>query len=64
MPCDSPLMKAIAAASGWQDNVFSPANKNARILRRVMTRRERFDPHHVPQRHSVDQGASPKAVIT
>lgn len=57
-------MKAIPAASGWQDNVFALANKNARILRCVMTRGERFDPHHVPQRHSVDQGASPKAAIT
>ncbi len=57
-------MKAIAAAGGWQDNVFALANKNARLLRCVMTHGERFDPYHEPQRHSADHGASPKAVIS
>ena len=36
------------------------ANKNARILWCVMTRGERFDPHHVPTRQLVMSGAAPK----
>ena len=32
---------------GWQVAVVALANKNARILWALMTRGERFDPHHV-----------------
>lgn len=46
---------------GWQKAVVALANKNARILWCVMTRGDRFDPHHIPQRHSVDQSTSPAA---
>ncbi len=38
---------ALKERSGWQKAVVAPANKNARILWAVMTRGERFDPHHV-----------------
>lgn len=46
---------------GWQKAVVALANKNARILWCVMTRGERFDPHHVPTRHPVSPGAAPQA---
>jgi len=48
---------------GWQKAVVALANKNARILWCVMTRGERFDPHHVPQRHPVDPGTSPETAL-
>jgi len=35
---------------GWQKAVVALANKNARILWCVMTRGDRFDPHHQPKR--------------
>jgi transposase len=35
---------------GWQRAVVALANKNARILWCVMTRDDKFDPDHVPQR--------------
>lgn len=38
---------ALKERSGWQKAVVALANKNARILWAVMTRGERFDPHHV-----------------
>lgn len=38
---------ALKERSGWQRAVVALANKNARILWAVMTRGERFDPHHV-----------------
>ena len=38
---------ALKKRSGWQKAVVALANKNARILWAVMTRGERFDPHHV-----------------
>lgn len=40
---------------GWQKAVVALANKNARILWCVMTRDERFDPHHVPARSQAKQ---------
>jgi len=33
--------------AGWQKACVALANKNARILWAVMTREQRFDPHHV-----------------
>ena len=33
---------------GWQKTVVALANKNARILRAVLTRDATFDPDHVP----------------
>ena len=45
---------ALKERSGWQKAVVALANKNARILWAVMTRGERFDPHHV----SVKPGAT------
>ena len=44
---------------GWQKAVVALANKNARILWCVMTRGERFDPHHVPKRPAAPQGSVP-----
>jgi transposase len=38
---------ALRERSGWQTAAVALANKNARILWAVMTRGERFDPHHV-----------------
>jgi len=38
---------ALKERSGWQKAVVALANKNARILWAVMTRGERFDPHHI-----------------
>lgn len=38
---------ALRERSGWQVAAVALANKNARILWAVMTRGERFDPHHV-----------------
>jgi transposase len=44
---------------GWQKAVVALANKNARILWCVMTRGDRFDPHHVPRRFAAPQDATP-----
>lgn len=38
---------ALKERSGWQKAVVAMANKNARILWAVMTREQRFDPHHI-----------------
>jgi len=46
---------------GWQKAVVALANKNARILWCVMTRGERFDPHHVPTRAAATPSATPCA---
>ena len=40
---------------GWQKASVALANKNARILWCVMTRRDRFDPNHVPKRSVAGQ---------
>jgi transposase len=45
--------------AGWQKAVVALANKNARILWCVMTRGDRFDPHHVPQRGKATPSAAP-----
>lgn len=45
---------ALKERSGWQKAVVALANKNARILWAVMTRGERFDPHHI----SIKPGAA------
>jgi len=46
---------ALKERLGWQKAVVALANKNARILWAVMTRGERFDPHHI----SVKPGTAP-----
>ncbi len=38
---------ALKERSGWQKAVVALANKNARILWAVMTRGEKFNPHHI-----------------
>ncbi|NDY93765.1 IS110 family transposase [Ideonella livida] len=43
---------------GWQKAVVAMANKNARILWCLMTREDRFDPHHLPQRAAPAQAAT------
>lgn len=45
---------ALRERAGWQKAVVALANKNARILWAVMTRGQRYDPHHV----SVKPGAA------
>jgi hypothetical protein len=48
---------------GWQKAVVALANKNARILWCVMTRGDRFDPHHVPMRFATPQDATPCSTL-
>ena len=48
---------ALREHSGWQVAAVALANKNARILWAVMTRGDKFDPHHV----SVKPGAATMA---
>jgi transposase len=48
---------------GWQKAVVALANKNARILWCVMTRPDRFDPNHVPQRPQQAQVATASTAI-
>lgn len=56
---------ALKERSGWQKAVVALANKNARILRAVMTREQRFDRNHVntkPERAmQPSHGANPSA---
>lgn len=57
---DDPISRwvlALKERSGWQKAVVALANKNARILWAVMTRRERFDRHHVSVRPGGPQTA-------
>ncbi len=49
---------ALKERSGWQKAVVALANKNARILWAVMTRGERFDPHHISVKPGTAMAAS------
>ena len=45
---------------GWQKACVALANKNARILWAVMTREQRFEPHHVSVKPSAKQAPAPQ----
>jgi transposase len=47
----------LTARVGWQKACVAMANKNARILWSVMTRQQRYDPHHVSVKPQAKQAA-------